>query len=91
MVAQKIQDLGGDGKADSSLICSTYPFRHKSRLRCAKRKGRVYGDWAMQHLDLYVLYVCFVFVFTTNLILSIRHYFFYGIHFKNFERSKLDA
>ena len=45
----------------------------------------------MQHLFLYVLYVFIVFVFTTNLILSTRQYFFCGIHFKNFERSKLDA
>ena len=37
------------------------------------------------------LYVFLVFVFTTNLILSTRHDFFYSIQFRNFERSKLDA
>ena len=43
----KIQDLVKKG---SSWICSNYPFRHKTRLHCAERKGKVYGDWAMQHL-----------------------------------------
>ena len=43
----KIQDLV---KRDSSWICSNYPFRHKTRLHCAERKAKVYGDWAMQHL-----------------------------------------
>ena len=45
----------------------------------------------MQHLSLQILYVCVVFVFTPNLILSTRHYFFYSNHFKNFESSKLEA
>ena len=48
----KIQDLLGERKADSSWICSSYPFRHKTRLHCAERKAKVYGDWAMQHLNL---------------------------------------
>ena len=87
----KIQDLVGEGKTNSSWICSSYHFRHKTRLHCAERKAKVYGEWAMQHLNLYILYVCIVFVFTTNLILSIQHYFFYSIHFKSFERSKPDA
>ena len=43
----KIQDLV---KTDSSWICSSYPFRHKTRLHCAERKAKVYGDWAMQYL-----------------------------------------
>ena len=43
----KIQDLV---KTDSSLICSSYPFRHKTRLHFAKRNAKVYGEWAMQHL-----------------------------------------
>ena len=43
----KIQDFV---KTDSSWICSSYPFRHKTRLHCAERKAMVYGDWAMQHL-----------------------------------------
>ena len=37
-------------KLDSLWICSSYPFRHKTRLRCAERKAKVYGDWAKQHL-----------------------------------------
>ena len=43
----KIQDIV---KTDSSWICSTYIFRHKTRLHCAERKAKVYGEWAMQHL-----------------------------------------
>ena len=43
----KIQDLV---KTDSLWICSSYPFRHKTRLHCAERKAKVYGEWAMQLL-----------------------------------------
>ena len=43
----KIQDLV---KTDSLWNCSRYPFRHKTRLHCAERKAKVYGDWAVQHL-----------------------------------------
>ena len=43
----KIQDLV---KMDSFWNCSSYPFRHKTRLHCAERKAKVYGEWAMQHL-----------------------------------------
>ena len=43
----KIQDLV---KTDSLWIRSSYPFRHKTRLHCAERKAKVYGEWAMQHL-----------------------------------------
>ena len=43
----KIQDLV---KTDSLWICSSYLFRHKTRLDCAERKAKVYGEWAMQHL-----------------------------------------
>ena len=46
----KIQDLVGDGKMDSSWFCSSYPSRHKTRLHCAERKAKLYGEWAMQHL-----------------------------------------
>ena len=48
----KIQNFCGEGKTNSSWICSSYPFRHKTRLHCAERKAKVYGDWAMQHLNL---------------------------------------
>ena len=37
-------------KTDSSWICSCYLFRHKTRLHCAERKAKVFGDWAIQHL-----------------------------------------
>ena len=43
----KIQDLV---KTDSLWNCSSYLFRHKTGLHCAKRKAKVYGEWAMQHL-----------------------------------------
>ena len=68
----KVLDLVGEVKANSSWICSGYPFRHKTRLHCVERKTEVYGDWAVQHLNLLILYVCFVFVFATNLSLSTR-------------------
>ena len=49
----KIQDLivAVEGR-NVSWICSSYIFRHKSRLHCAKRKAIVYGEWALQHFDL---------------------------------------
>ena len=51
----KIQDLVGEGKTNSSWICFSYPFRHKTNLHCADRKAMVYGEWAMQHLNMYIL------------------------------------
>ena len=42
----KIQDLV---KTDSLWICSNYPLRQKTRLHCAERKAKVYGEWAMRH------------------------------------------
>ena len=36
-----IQDLV---KTDSSCICSSYTFRHKTRLHCAERKAKLYGE-----------------------------------------------
>ena len=47
----EIQHLVGEGKAVSSWICSSYPFRHKTRLHCAERKAKVYGEWDMQQLN----------------------------------------
>ena len=43
----KFQDLV---KKDISWICSSYFFRQKTRLHCAKRNAKVYGEWDMQHL-----------------------------------------
>ena len=43
----KIQDLV---RTDSLWNCSSYPFRHKTRLHCAERKAKVYGDWTLQQL-----------------------------------------
>ena len=37
-------------KTDNLWICSNYPFRHKTRLHCAERKTKVYGEITMQHL-----------------------------------------
>ena len=43
----KTQDLV---KTGSLWICSSYPFQHKTRLPCAERNAKVYGERAMQHL-----------------------------------------
>ena len=43
----KLQDLV---KTESSWICSSYPFQHKTRLHCAQKKTKVYRKWALQHL-----------------------------------------
>ena len=43
----KTQDLV---ETDSSWVCSSYRFRHKTRLHSADRKAKLYGEWAMQHL-----------------------------------------
>ena len=40
----KIQHLVGEGKTDSSWIRSSYLFRHKTRLHCAERKAKVFGE-----------------------------------------------
>ena len=44
----KIQDLV---KTHSSWICSSYVFRHKTRLHCAERKAKVYGERAMHFVN----------------------------------------
>ena len=66
----KIQD---PVNTNSSLICSSYLFRHKTKLHSAEKKTKVYGQWAMQHLKVLCMFI--VFVFTTNLILSTRRDF----------------
>ena len=80
----KVQDLLV--QANSSWICSSYPFRHKTRLHCAERKTKVFGEWAMQQL--LILYVFIVFVFNTNFILSTRHGFVFSIHFEKLSLRK---
>ena len=58
LLGQNVEDLDDNGcskiqdlvKTDNSWICSSYPFRHKTRLHCAEKKAKVYGEWAMQHL-----------------------------------------
>ena len=75
---KKIQDFV---KTDSSWICSCYPFRQKKRLHCAERKAKVYGDWAMEHLQ--ILYVFIVFVFTILIwFFHFDMFLFYSIHFE---------
>ena len=46
----KTQDLVGEGKANSSWMRSKFPFQHKTRLHCAEKKAKVFGDWALYHL-----------------------------------------
>ena len=58
----------------SSWICSSYPFRQKTRLYCAKRKAKFYGELALRHSQ--ILYKFFLFVFTTHLYLSTGQDFF---------------
>ena len=48
-VCPKIQGLV---KTDSLRTCFSCPSRHKTRLHCAERKAKVYGEWSMQHLNL---------------------------------------
>ena len=58
LLVQNVENLDDYGcpktedvvKTDSLWICSSYLFRHKTRLHCAERKAKVYGDWTMQHL-----------------------------------------
>ena len=82
----KIQDLVGEGKMNKLWFCSSYTFRHKTKRHCAERKAKVYGYWAIQHLNLSIL-----FVFITLLNLSTQHFFFFSILFRNFKFSELDA
>ena len=51
----KIQHLV---KTDSWWICSSYPFRYKTRPHCAERKAKVYEEWVMQHLYFFVRVYC---------------------------------
>ena len=58
LLAQNVENLDDYGcpniqdlvKTDSLWICSSYFFRHKTRLHCAVGKAKVSGDWAMQRL-----------------------------------------
>ena len=58
LLGQNVQTLDDYGcpkiqglvKTDNSWICSSYLFRHKTRLHCNERKAKMYGEWAMQHL-----------------------------------------
>ena len=58
LLGQKIESLIDYGcpknqnlvKTDSLWFCSSYLFQHKTRLHCAERKAKVYGEWAMQQL-----------------------------------------
>ena len=58
----KLQDLV---KVENSWICSSYTFRHKTRLHYAERKAKVYGDWAMQQLFFCtsLLYLCLILIY----------------------------
>ena len=56
--SSKVQDIVGERKTDSSWICSSYSFRHKTGLHCAEMKAKVFGECAMQHLQIFVLVDC---------------------------------
>ena len=76
---------------DSSWICSSYPFRHNTRLHCVVSE-REEGSQKCTENGLFnlcnFLYEFFVFLFTTNSILSTRHDFFYNIHFEKLSLRK---
>ena len=44
----KVQDLGDE----VMWICSSHPFRHKTKLHCAECKAKLFGNWIRQHLKL---------------------------------------
>ena len=46
----KLQQLVESDK--QILICSSYPFRHKTTLHCAERKANLFGEKTMQYLKL---------------------------------------
>ena len=48
----KVQNIVGEGTTNSSWICSSYSFGHKTRLHCAESKTKLYGNLAKQHLNL---------------------------------------
>ena len=73
----KIQELV---KTRSLWICSSYPFRHEQGFTVPRRRQRCTGNGLCNICKF--LYVFFVFVFTTNLVVSTRHDFFYSIHFE---------
>ena len=58
LIGQNVENLDDSGcpkvedlvKTNSSWICSRNLFRHKTRLHCAERKAKGYGDWAMKLL-----------------------------------------
>ena len=61
----KTQDLVGEGK--TNLLQLPFPTQNKASL-CREEKAKVYGERAVQHLNLLILYVSILFDFTTNLI-----------------------
>ena len=66
LVGQHVENLDDYGcpktqdivKTDSLWICSSYNFRHKTRLHCAERKAKVYGEWTVQHLYPFIRVYC---------------------------------
>ena len=62
-IVEKLDDFGWPKiqylvKTDSLWICSSYIFRHKTRLHCAERKAKVYGEWVMQHFKIFLHVFC---------------------------------
>ena len=44
----KVQDL----VEEEIWICSSYPFRHKTKLHCAERKAKLFGNWILRYFML---------------------------------------
>ena len=55
----KIQDLV---KTDSLWSCSSYPFRHKTRLHCAERKAKETGLFIICKFCMCLMYLCLLLI-----------------------------
>ena len=76
----KTQNLVEEGETDSWWICSSNLSETKQGFTVPRGKQRCMENGLCNNCKF--LYVFFVFVFTTNLIVSTRHDFFYSIHFE---------
>ena len=72
LLGQKVENLDDYGcpknqdlvKTDSSCICSSYPFQHKTRLHCAEGKTgvRIMGFATFVNFCTCLLYLCLLLI-----------------------------
>ena len=60
-----LQDLDGEGKTDSSWICSSYPFQHKNKASLCREENK--GVWRLGYatfvnFSTYLLYLCLLLI-----------------------------